>query len=53
MDLLQMKVVVLTAEIILTLNTELTQPKNKTFEKVGHVKPNYLPGFILYIIVLL
>ena len=46
MDLLQMKVVVLTAKIVLTLNTELTQPENKTIKKVGNIKTNiYLDSF--------
>ena len=39
MYFLQMKVVVFTAEIILTLNTELTQPENKTLKEVGNIKP--------------
>ena len=39
MNLLQMKVVVFTAKIVLTLNTELTQPENKTLKEVGNIKP--------------
>ena len=34
-----MKVVVLTAKIVLTLNTELTQPENKTLKEVGNIEP--------------
>ena len=34
-----MKVVELTAKIVLTLNTELTQPENKTLKEVGNIKP--------------
>ena len=41
-----MKVVVFTAKIVLTLNTELTQPGNKTIKKVGNNKTNiYLDSF--------